>query len=129
MIRQAGWSEGIGVPDISRSARLTWSQFRLEPGHHAGTCRTNQSAEISLIDRQAEIRGLHFYRLPRVESAVLATVVGGRSRIRSGFGAADLRSGAGNRPATVQHVEGERNEQSGSRRGAAGDEWAVAAHP
>jgi hypothetical protein len=37
----------------------------LEPGHHAGTRRTNQGAEISLINRQAEIRGLYLVRRDR----------------------------------------------------------------
>jgi hypothetical protein len=50
----------------------------------------------------------------------------------SGFGAAALARRGGNRPATVQHVEAERNEQSGAGRCAAveavEEDWA-AAHP
>ena len=65
---------------------------------------------------------------PQVESALLATVVGAGSRISSGFEGVDFGRRAGNRPATVQQVEAERNEQSGSSRGAAEDDWA-AAHP
>jgi hypothetical protein len=59
---------------------------------------------------------------------LLATAVGEGSRISSGFDGVDLGRRAGNRPATVQQVEAERNEQSGSNRGAAEDDWA-AAHP
>jgi hypothetical protein len=49
----------------------------------------------------------------------------------SGFGAAALAGRGGNRAATVQHVEAERNEQSGSGRCAVEtveEDWA-AAHP
>jgi hypothetical protein len=60
---------------------------------------------------------------------VLATVMGEGPRISSGFGATDLGSREGYRPATVQQVDAERNEQSGASRGAAVDDWVAAAHP
>jgi hypothetical protein len=67
---------------------------------------------------------------PPPESASLASTVGARVRISSGFGIAAL-GGRGDRRATVQHVEAERNEQSGAGRCAVvavEEDWA-AAHP
>ena len=64
----------------------------------------------------------------RAESASLATIVGAGSWTPSGFGDAARGRCGGYRPAIVQQVEGERNEQSGSGRGVVEADWA-AAHP
>jgi hypothetical protein len=67
----------------------------------------------------------------RAESASLASTAGAKVRISSGFGVVALGDRGGNRPATGQHVEAERNEQSGSARCTveAVEEDRAAAHP
>jgi hypothetical protein len=92
-------------------------------GAVAGTTRTRPAMTMA-----AKPPRLISHRDPRAESASVATTVGERSRFSDGFGVADVGRRGGNRPATVQHVEAERNEQSGSIRGAAEDDSA-AAHP
>jgi hypothetical protein len=64
----------------------------------------------------------------RAESASLASTAGARFRISSGFGVAESGRWGGNRPATVQHVDAERNEQSGPDRCVSEEDWATA-HP
>ena len=62
-------------------------------------------------------------------SAPLARIVGGCSRSSFGTESRPGRGGIGKRPATVQQVVEERNEQSGSRSGATEEDWRGALHP
>ena len=69
------------------------------------------------------------YRGLRALSAPLASPAEGCLGGRSSGAAVGLDRTAGNRPDTVQHVVGERNEQSGSLFSAAAEDWVLAAQP
>jgi len=82
-----------------------------------------------LTDRDGGTSPPGHFRELRALSASLAST----AEDCSGFGSSGVVVGlertAGNRPDTVQHVVGERYEQSGSVSSAAAEDWVLAAQP
>jgi hypothetical protein len=69
------------------------------------------------------------YRPLLALSAPLASTAEGCLGVRSSGAAVGLERVGGKRPDTVQHVVGERNEQSSSVTSAVDEDWVLAAQP